>query len=214
MLRNEFFKSLKKPYIENTEGNTRHDALNIVKGAFAIDNKIIKSELNERGNISMKLESLSRLNGFDVTEAHSAMIDTELTVKVLELIKNKQPELWSDYFKTSSKQNVEDIIRKEKLITLNEYFYGRSRLYLCAPLHPNSFIHPVYKWSQVVDVRTDPKALFKLSYNELKNEMKKTPKFLRTVRSNKAPIILDPNYGMNVEPYNVIDPKVIKAKCF
>ncbi len=212
VLRNEFFKSLKKPYIENTEGNTRHDALNIVKGAFAIDNKIIKSELNERGNISMKLESLSRLNGFDVTEAHSAMIDTELTVKVLELIKNKQPELWSDYFKTSSKQNVEDIIRKEKLITLNEYFYGRSRLYLCAPLHPNSFIHPVYKWSQVVDVRTDPKALFKLSYNELKNEMKKTPKFLRTVRSNKAPIILDPNYGMNVEPYNVIDPKVIKER--
>ena len=36
----------------------------------------------------MKLESLSRLNGFDVTEAHSAMTDTELTVKVLELIKN------------------------------------------------------------------------------------------------------------------------------
>ena len=82
VMRKEFFKSLKKPYIENTEGNTRHDALNIVRAAFAIDKKIIKSELNSKGNISMKLESLSRLNGFDVTEAHSAMTDTELTVKV------------------------------------------------------------------------------------------------------------------------------------
>ncbi len=212
VIRKEFFKSLKKPYIENTDGNLRHDALNIVRAAFAVDDKVIKSELNPKGNISMKLESLSRLNGFDVSEAHSAMTDTELTVEVLNLIKNKQPELWSDYFKTSAKQNVEDIMRKEKLITLNEYFYGRSRLYLCAPLHPNSFIHPVYNWSQVIDVRQDPEILFKLSYSELKNEMKKTPKFLRTVRSNKAPIILDPSYAIKKEPYNAIDPKIINQR--
>ena len=96
------------------------------------------------------------------------MVDVENTVKVLELIKNKQPNLWGDYFKTSSKQSVEDIIRKENIITLNEFFYGRSRLYLCAPLHPNSFIHPVYKWSQVVDLRIDPEPLFKLSLQRFK----------------------------------------------
>ena len=202
----------KKPYLENTEGNHRHDALNIVKAAFAIDKKVINSELNSKGNISMKLESLSRLNGIDTSFSHSAMVDVENTVKVLELIKNKQPDLWSDYFKTSSKQSVEDIIRKESIITLNEYFYGRSRLYLCAPLHPNSFMHPVFKWSQVVDLRTDPEPLFKLSYKDLKTEMKKTPKFLRTVRSNKAPIILDASYGMKVEPYNIIDPTLIKKR--
>ena len=65
VIRKEFFKSLKKPYLENTEGNCRHDALNIVKAAFAIDKKVINSELNPKGNISMKLESLSRLNGID-----------------------------------------------------------------------------------------------------------------------------------------------------
>lgn len=212
VIRKEFFKSLKKPYLENTEGNYRHDALNIVKAAFAIDKKVINSELNSKGNISMKLESLSRLNGIDTSFSHSAMVDVENTVKVLELIKNKQPDLWGDYFKTSSKQSVEDIIRKESIITLNEYFYGRSRLYLCAPLHPNSFIHPVYKWSQVVDLRIDPEPLFKLSYEDLKKEMKKTPKFVRTVRSNKAPIILGASYGMKVEPYNVIDPTLIKKR--
>ena len=43
-------------------------------------------------------------------------------------------------------------------------------------------------------------------------KMKKTPKFLRTIRSNKAPIILDSSYGMKVEPYNTIDPTLIKER--
>ena len=42
--------------------------------------------------------------------------------------------------------------------------------------------------------------------------MKKTPKFLRTIRSNKAPIILDQSYGMKEEPYNAIDPILIKKR--
>jgi len=51
-----------------------------------------------------------------------------------------------------------------------------------------------------------------MSINELKMEMKKTPKFLRTIRSNKAPIIIDAEYGMKVEPYNTIDPDLIKQR--
>ena len=51
-----------------------------------------------------------------------------------------------------------------------------------------------------------------MSINELKVEMKKTPKFLRTIRSNKAPIILEAKYGMKEEPYNAIDPELIKKR--
>ena len=82
VIRKEFFKSLRKPYLTNTEGNVRHDALNIVRAAFAIDDNILKTELNPKGNKSMKLESLARLNGFESSGAHSALFDTELTVKV------------------------------------------------------------------------------------------------------------------------------------
>ena len=42
--------------------------------------------------------------------------------------------------------------------------------------------------------------------------MKKSPKFLRTIRSNKAPIILDASYGMKVEPYSKLDPNLIKKR--
>ena len=51
-----------------------------------------------------------------------------------------------------------------------------------------------------------------MSINELKVEMKKSPKFLRTIRSNKAPIILDAEYAMKVEPYNAMDPSLIKKR--
>ena len=57
--------------------------------------------------------------------------------------------------KTSNKLDTETILKKEKIISLNEYFYGKSRLYLCAPLHPKYCIHPVYQWGQAVDLRFD-----------------------------------------------------------
>ena len=122
---------------------------------------------------------------------------------------NKLNKTWNEFIKTSSRSDTEAIIKKENIITLNEYFYGKSRLYLCAPLHSKNCIHPIYQWGQAIDLRVDVEPLLKMSVNELKKEMKKTPKFLRTIRSNKAPIILDKSYAMKVEPYNAIDKSLI-----
>ena len=212
MIRKEFFRGIRYPYLTNTSPNKRHDGLNIARAAYAIDNRVLKTEINEKGNAVMKLESLARNNGFQVSGAHSAIFDAELTAKVLGLIKKKQPQTWEVFLRTSNRDDTETIIKKENIITLNEYFYGKSRLYLCAPLHPKACIHPIYKWGQAVDLRVDVKSLLKLSISDLKAEMKKTPKFLRTIRSNKAPIILDASYAMKVEPYNTIDPALIKER--
>ena len=212
MIRKEFFRGIRYPYLTNASPNKRHDGLNIARAAYAIDNRVLKTEINEKGNAVMKLESLARNNGFQVSGAHSAIFDAELTTKILGLIKKKHPQTWDAFLGTSNRDDTETIIKKENIITLNEYFYGKSRLYLCAPLHPNACIHPIYKWGQAVDLRVDVKSLLKLSISDLKAEMKKTPKFLRTIRSNKAPIILDASYAMKVEPYNVIDPALIKER--
>ena len=76
-------------------------------------------------------------------------------------------------------------------------------------MHPKYCIHPVYQWGQAVDLRVDVEPLLNLSVNEIKSELKKTPKFLRTIRSNKAPMILDESYGMKAEPYNAMDKELI-----
>ena len=209
MIRKEFFKGIRYPYITNASPNKRHDGINIARAAYAVDPSVLETEINEKNNPVFKLESLSRMQGLDSSDAHSALTDSILTSKILEIIKKKQPSTWDMFLRTGNKSDTETIFKKEDIITLNEYFYGKSRLYLCAPLHPKHCIHPIYNWGQAVDLRVDVEPLLNMSINELRVEMKKTPKFLRTIRSNKAPIILDAKYGMEVEPYNAMDKSLI-----
>ena len=84
MLRKEFFKGLRQPYLTNTNGNKRQDGLNIVRAAFAINKQLMKTEINDKGNAVMKLESLARMNGIESSGAHNALFDANLTKLVLE----------------------------------------------------------------------------------------------------------------------------------
>ena len=201
MLRKEFFKCLRQPYLTNTNGNKRQDGLNIVRAAFAVNNKVMRTELNDKGNAVMKLESLARMNGIESSGAHNALFDANLTKLVLEKIYKEQNVTWRSAMLTGSREEVENFARNELMFSLNEYFYGKSKLYLVAPLHQEYMFHPIYKWIQGFDLRFDPETYFDLPLNELKDEIIKTPKFLRTIRSNKAPVLLHANYASRTEPY-------------
>ena len=213
MIRKEFFKSIRYPYLTNSAPNTRHDGINIARAAYAVDPTVLETEINEKNNPVFKLASLAQMQGIDASDAHSALADAELTAKVLKIVKEKQEHTWKSFLSTANKSNTETIIKKGEIITLNEYYYGKSRLHLVVPLHAKHCMHPIYQgWYYTIDLRTEIQPLINKSINELKTEMKKTPKFLRTVRSNKAPIIIDAKYGLNVEPYNKLDKNVIKKR--
>ena len=213
LIRKEFFKGIRYPYISSAAPNMRHDGINIARAAYAVDSSILQTEINEKNNVVFKLESLARMQGIDTSDAHSALADAELTVKILRIIKKKQEHTWDSFLKTANKSDTETIIKKGEIITLNEYYYGKSRLHLVVPLHPKHCVHPIYHgWYYSVDLRTDVEPLLNLSINELKNEMKKTPKFLRTIRANKAPIIIEAEFGMKAEPYNAMDSNLIKKR--
>jgi len=94
MIRKSFFRNLRFPYITNASPNKRSDCLNIARAAYAIDPSILNTELNEKGNVSMKLESLARMQGYDTTQSHTAQFDAIAACKILNLIKKKvKPEL-------------------------------------------------------------------------------------------------------------------------
>ena len=213
MIRKEFFKGIRYPYLTNAAPNKRHDGINIARAAYAIDPSILEVEFNEKNNAVFKLESLARMQGIDSTDAHSALSDSIMTAKVLNIVKKKQPSTWESFFKTANKSDTETIIKKGEIITLNEYYYGKSRLHLVAPLHQKYCMHPIYAgWYYAFDLRIDIEPLLNLSINDLKVEMKKSPKFLRTIRSNKAPIIVDAKYGMQAEPYSAMDKSLINKR--
>ena len=213
MIRKEFFKGIRYPYITNAAPNKRHDGINIARAAYAIDQTVLNTEINEKNNPVFKLESLARMQGLDSSDAHSALADAEMTAKILNIVRKKQKNTWDTFLKTANKSDIETIVKKGEIITLNEYYYGKSRLHLVVPLHPKYCMHPIYQgWYYSFDLRTPVEPLLNLSINDLKLEMKKSPKFLRTIRSNKAPIIIDAEYAIKTEPYNAMDPNLIKKR--
>ena len=79
MLRKEFFKGIRYPYITNASPNKRHDGINIARAAYAVDQNVLETEINEKNNPVFKLASLSKMNGFDSTGAHSALFEGQHT---------------------------------------------------------------------------------------------------------------------------------------
>jgi exodeoxyribonuclease-1 len=120
--------------------------------------------------------------------------------------------LWHEYLKTRSKVVVENLIKQEKMFTINENFFGKNYLFLVAPLHPNSCMHPVYKWGQAVNLSANIEELQKLNYQDLKKEMKKSPRFYKTIKANKAPIILDKSLAMKIDPYKKIGESLLNKR--
>ena len=115
-IRKEFFKGLRYPYITNAAPNKRQDGLNIVRAAYAVDEKIFKTEVNEKGNAVMKLESLARNNGIETEGAHSALFDANLTKLLLEKIYKTQNVTWKSALMTASRQDSENLLKKEKSV--------------------------------------------------------------------------------------------------
>ena len=82
-----FFKGNRYPYATHSSPNQEHDGLHIARAAQTLNSKTLKTELTEAGNPSLALESLSRMNGFEASGAHSALFDAELTMKILSLFR-------------------------------------------------------------------------------------------------------------------------------
>ena len=99
MIRKEFFKGIRYPYITNAAPNKRHDGINIARAAYAVDPNVLETEINEKNNPVFKLESLARNQGIDTSDAHSALADAELTAKILNIVKKKTETHMGFFFK-------------------------------------------------------------------------------------------------------------------
>ena len=76
-------------------------------------------------------------------------------------------------------------------------------MYLVSTLHPDHCFHPSYaSWGYLFDLRRDPEPLLNLSINDLKVYLKKfSPKALRVIKTNKAPVVLDKKFALKEKAY-------------
>jgi exodeoxyribonuclease I len=207
-LRNTLFQTLEYPYLTSTNGNNRGDLLNLARAANLYYPNTLKNSISDKGNAVYKLDKMAPLNGIEHSNAHSAIGDVIATLGIAKIIAKKSPSVWKASHLTTSKDITLEVIKKELYFCTNEYFYGKSRPYVQA------FVcqHPKYQWPKCFDLRHDPKIYLDMPIATLKIEMGKNPKFLRTVRHNKHPIIMNPSYGNEFDEYKIIGAEKLAAR--
>ena len=209
-----FFKGNRYPYATHSSPNSEHDGLHIARAAQTLNSETLKTELTEAGNPSLALESLSRMQGFDTSASHTAYVDAQNSLKVLRIIKDKHKDNWENFLSTSTKNSVETILKSEGIYSIFENVKGKNMMYLVSTLHPDHCFHPSYaSWGYLFDLRRDPEPLLNLSINDLKVYLKKfSPKALRVIKTNKAPVVLDKKFALKEKAYADLDLETIQKR--
>jgi exodeoxyribonuclease-1 len=199
-LRNTLFQTLEYAYLTSTNGNKRGDLLNLARAANLYYPSTLKNTISDKGNAVYKLDQMAPLNGIEHSDAHSAIGDVIATLGIAKIIAKKAPSVWKSSLCTTNKDETLKIIKNELYFCTNEYFYGKSRPYVQAYVCQ----HPRFQWPKCFDLKHDPQIYLTMPVADLKVAMGKNPKFLRTVRHNKHPIIMNPSYGNEFDEYKII----------
>ena len=185
------------PWIFST-GNARHiDLLPIAQNIDYYAPNTLAVELNKKNNKTFKLGSLCRMNGFEIKDEHSSMGDTIGLMNLAKLIMNRQPELFKKNLQYVNKRDVLPAIKDLDFFTFPETFYGRTRQFA------GCFIgeHPAYKgYFLIFDIKHDPEKIFAEKSNlKLSEILFSTPKKIRTIKSNRNPLIMGKEWSNKFE---------------
>jgi len=176
------------------------DTLNIARATKLVDDKSLKCEISPKGSFLFKLASLCEKNNIKHEVAHEAMSDVLANAELARIMMKNVPEVWEGAIKTGHKSETQKLLEKNKILSHVAYFYGKARWYAIHYL----FSHPVYQWAICWDLREPIEPYLKLGYKDLEKAMKKSPKFLRTIKQNRNEILLQSSHAFKADPYNKI----------
>ncbi len=207
-LRRTLWKNLEYPYITNTNGSERGDLFGLARACHLYYPDCIKTPISDKNNPVFKLEKLAPMNGIKHDQAHSAMGDVLATVEIAKLLKEKAPNVWKASLMTTNKDKTFQLIKEEQLFCTDFFYYGRSIPFVL------TFVcqHPQWGYPMCFDLKSDPAYYFNLSIQELKKELDKKPKVIRTIKHKKHPIIMNPSYGLSFDNYKQLGIKKLKER--
>ena len=202
-LRQSLYQCALPPYLTNTNGNKRGDALKLIHSAAAVSpNSFVRPLNDDTGKITFKLEKFAPANGIVHDNAHDALGDVEATIGVCKIIKERCPDVWEAAMQTTSKQDVYKFINDDRIFCASRYFRGKEYTNGLAYLATDpTYQNHVYCF----DLKTDPDLIFDLDRTELKKLFKGKNKCFQLIKANEQPILLDEKYLMQSEEFKDID---------
>lgn len=195
LLRQALYQTLHLPYLTNTNGNTRSDVLRMVRAAALFVPNAIAIPIGDDGKPSFKLDEIAPTNGFDHKLAHDAVADVEATIFLCRLLAERVPELWSAFMRFSQKAAVVDYLESEPIFSLTDFYYGRPYSWLVTAIGANpenSSEHYVY------DLSVHPESLMAMTPEQLAARLARSPKPIRRLRANAAPVLMPAPQAPNI----------------
>jgi len=186
LLRQAFYKTLYAPYLTNTNGNCRTDCLRMAQTVALCVPNALAIPTNGRGRQIFKLDQLAPANGFAHEHAHDALGDVEATIYLCSLMADRAPLLWENFKRFAQKQAVMDYVLGEEVFALTDFYYARPYSWMVTAVGPN----PENRAEVLIfDLSRDPQDLMRLTDDELASTLPVSPKPVRGLRTNAAPII-------------------------
>jgi exodeoxyribonuclease-1 len=186
MLRQAFYKTLHPPYLTNTNGNCRADAMRLIQAASVFAPNAILLPATESTEKSYRLDQVAPTNGFDHEHAHDAMADAQATVHLCRLLLDRAPDLWSSGIRLSRKPAILDFVETESVFSLTEFYYGKCYSWIVSTIGYNSAnSNDIY----VFNLGVAPESLVDLGEFAMRRRITQRPKPLRRIRANAAPIL-------------------------
>ncbi len=207
-LRRTLWKNLEYPYVTNTNGSERGDLFSLARACHLYYPNSIKTPISDKNNPIFKLEKLAPMNDIKHEDAHSAMGDVLATVEIAKLLSKKAPNVWKASLMTTNKDKTFQLIKDEQLFCTDFFYYGKSVPFVL------TFVcqHPQWDYPMCFDLKADPNYYFNLSIQELKKELNKKPKVIRTIKHKKHPIIMNSSYGINFDNYKQLGIKKLQQR--
>jgi len=199
VVRHGFYRNFIDPYAREWQNNcSRWDIIDLVRMTYAMRPEGIEWPIGEDGQVSMKLEALTKANNIAHEQAHDALSDVYGTIEVAKLIKTTHPKLFDYYLKMRQKHELQqfiDPIRMKPFLHVSGMF-GQVKKYsaFVAPIAP----HPTNKNGVIVfDLMSDAQPLIDLSVEEIRHrvftrqdELGDLPRLpLKVIHYNKAPAV-------------------------
>lgn len=186
LLRQALYKTLHPPYLTNTGGNSRADAMRLVQASTVFAPNALRVPGSEGNQKTYKLDQLAPANGFDHEDAHDALADVRATIHLCRVLQDRAPQLWSSAIRLCRKSEVIDFVMTEPVFFLTDFLWGRCYSWVVSMVgHDDSNDNHIY----VANLAVDPRALAGLSEPALRLRVGQRPKPIRRIRANAAPIL-------------------------
>jgi exodeoxyribonuclease-1 len=186
LLRQALFRTLHPPYLTNTNGNSRCDAMRLIQASSVFSPDAIVLPSTAASDRTFRLDRVAPANDFDHVDAHDAMADVRATIHLCRLLADRAPDLWSTTIRLSRKSAIQDFVETETIFSLTDFYYGRTYSWIVTTIgHNDENTNDIY----VFNLAVAPESLTDLGESAMRRRVAQRPKPVRRIRANAVPIV-------------------------